>query len=79
MAINPIFSIMNDLTNERLIKIIHEIKKADSTGVFDEASEYRELVKEICKATSTTNISSFMTYTLTLVFKEFTYRQLNLK
>jgi hypothetical protein len=79
MAINPIFSIMNDLTNERLIIIIHEIKKADDTGFFDEASEFRKLMKEICEATSTTNIDVFMTYTLTLVFKEYTYRQLNLK
>lgn len=79
MAINPINQIMNNLTDKRLVNIINEIKKADTTGVFEEASEFRELVKEICEATSTTNIGVFMTYTLTLVFKEYTYRQLKLK
>ena len=79
MTINPITKIMNDLTDEELVIIIKEIREADKTGTFTEASDYRNLIKNICGSVLNANYSSFMALGMTLVFKEFAYRKLMLK
>ena len=78
MEKNLITVLFNDLRDDFIIDVIKEIRKADDTGVFDEASNYRILVKEVCLLTDG-SYSTNMLMVMTMVFKEFAYRNLKLK
>lgn len=78
MEKNLVNEVFNGLRDDFIVDVIKEIRQADETGVFEEASNYRELVKEVCLLTNG-SYSTNMLMVMTMVFKEYAYRNLNLK
>jgi hypothetical protein len=78
MEKNPIIELVNNLRDDYIVDVINELHQADQTGVFSEASKFRELVQQICHITGG-SFSTDMMSAMVLVFKEYAYRNLKLK
>ena len=48
---NPIKKLYKDLSNDELILLVKEIKKADETGIFPEDSQIRVMIRKSAEIT----------------------------